>query len=271
MNSLFWARRASGLRASGGRRTGPSPTLNPRPEVRGTLRSLPPFLQPLLLRPLLRSFWPALVIVAAAVGLGLGLGPNAQAHPHEWIDLRVRLIFDDDRRLTAMEQSWMFDPFFSAYVLDELTDQRPDRAAIAAKAEALGPEMVGNLAKHGFLNDWHFDGEPVTGLSGSFVGTRVTRDQLELTFRLDLDQPLELRGSRFEYSVFDPTYYIEILHARRHLPELRGAPRGCRREIIEPAPPEDLAAFAASLDQNAESDEGLGIHFAERAVIECRG
>ena len=216
MNSLFRARRASGLRASGGRRTGPSPTLNPRS-----------FLQPLLLRPLLRSFWPALVILA--VGVGLGFSPNAQAHPHEWIDLRVRLIFDDDRRLTAMEQSWMFDPFFSAYVLDELTDQRPDRAAIAAKAEALGPEMVGNLAKHGFLNDWHFDGEPVTELSGSFVGTRVTRDQLELTFRLDLDQPLELRGSRFEYSVFDPTYYIEILHARRHLPELRGAPRGCRR------------------------------------------
>ena len=260
MNSLFRARRASGLRTSGGRRTEPSLTVNPRS-----------FLQPLLLRPLLRSFWPALVILAAAVGVGLGFSPNAQAHPHEWIDLRVRLIFDDDRRLTAMEQSWMFDPFFSAYVLDELTDQRPDRAAIAAKAEALGPEMVGNLAKHGFLNDWQFDGEPVTGLSGSFVGTRVTRDQLELTFRLDLDQPLELRGSRFEYSVFDPTYYIEILHARRHLPELRGAPRGCRREIIEPDPPEDLATFAASLDQNAESDEGLGIHFAERAAIECRG
>ena len=54
-------------------------------------------------------------------------------------------------------------------------------------------------------------------------------------------------------------------------PELRGAPRGCRREIIEPDPPEDLTAFAASLDQNAESDDGLGIHFAERAVIECRG
>ena len=105
-------------------------------------------MQPLLLRPLLRSFWSALVIAAAGVGVGVGLGlnNNAQAHPHEWIDLRVRLIFDDDRRLTAVEQSWMFDPFFSAYVLDELTDQRPDRAAIAAKAEALGPEMVGNLA-----------------------------------------------------------------------------------------------------------------------------
>ena len=267
MNSLFLALHGPGLRASSGRRSRPSLTLTPRPGPRTFACALMRALMHLLQRALPRSSVAGLVLIAAVTGIGF----KAQAHPHEWIDLRVRLIFDDDRRLTAVEQSWMFDPFFSAYVLDGLTEQRPDRAAIAAKADALGPEMVGNLAKHGFLNEWHFNGEPVTGLSGSFVGTRVTRDQLELTFRLDLDQPLELRGSRFEYSVFDPTYYIEILHARRHLPELRGAPRGCRREIIEPDPPEDLTAFAASLDQNAESDDGLGIHFAERAVIECRG
>ena len=49
-------------------------------------------MQPLLPRPLPRSFWSALVIAAAGVGVGLGLNNNAQAHPHEWIDLRVRLI-----------------------------------------------------------------------------------------------------------------------------------------------------------------------------------
>ena len=190
-----------------------------------------------------------------------------------WVVRPVALGWDfvmPDRVETAI------DDFFEnlrmpVYFGNNLLQGRPDRAAIAAKVDALGPEMVGNLAQHGFLNQWQFDGEPVTGLSGSFVGTRVTRDQLELTFRLDLDKPLDRRGGRFEYSVFDPTYYIEILHARRHLPELRGAPRGCRREIIEPDPPEDLTAFAASLDRNAQSDEGLGIHFAERAVIECRG
>ena len=271
MNSLFLAPHRPGPRADSGRRFRPFPTLFSRPGARavvcGLMRTLMHLLQRALPRLLLRFHLAALVMIVAVTGVSF----RAQAHPHEWIDLRVRLIFDDDRRLTAVEQSWMFDPFFSAYVLDELTEQRPDRAAIAAKANALGPEMVGNLAQHGFLNQWQFEGEPVTGLSGSFVGTRVTRDQLELTFRLDLDQPLELRGGRFEYSVFDPTYYIEILHSRRHLPELRGAPRGCRREIIEPDPPEDLTAFAASLDRNAQSDEGLGIHFAERAVIECRG
>ena len=207
LNSLFLAPRRPG---PGPTAVGdsPLPTLFSRPGARavvcGLMRTLMHLLQRVP-RLLLRFPLAALVMIFAVTGVSF----RAQAHPHEWIDLRVRLIFDDDRRLTAVEQSWMFDPFFSAYVLDELTEQRPDRAAIAAKADALGPEMVGNLAKHGFLNEWHFNGEPVTGLSGSFVGTRVTRDQLELTFRLDLDQPLDLRGGRFEYGVFDPTYYIE--------------------------------------------------------------
>ena len=207
----------------------------------------------------------------ALLAASLSLSTVAQAHPHEWIDLRVRLMFDNEKRLTAVEQSWLFDPFFSALVLDELLADRPGRRAIARQAEALGPEMVSNLSEHAFLNEWTFDGAPIDGLNGSFVSARVTRDQFELTFSLDLDQPLDLRGGQFEYSVYDPTYYIEILHARRHLPELRGAPRGCQREIIEPDTPKDMTDFAASLDQTDASDERLGIHFAERAIIRCRG
>ena len=64
---------------------------------------------------------------AVASTFAVLLAQTAWAHPHEWIDLTVQFKFDEEKRLIALEQSWLFDPFFSAYVLDELTAEIWDR------------------------------------------------------------------------------------------------------------------------------------------------
>lgn len=218
------------------------------------------------IRPTLR---PILILAASAAALlVLGAG-RAEGHPHEWIDLRVSLLFDRDKRLVGLEQSWLFDPFFSAYVVDALNDERPKRSDVREQAEAIAPEMVSNLHQHGYLNEWTFDGQRLDGLNGRFVSTRVTRGQMELTFQIDLGSPLDLSTGDFEYRVFDPTYFIEILHAKGHRPRLKGAARGCRARIIEPEPNEDLMVYAADLDRDENPDDGLGTHFAERVVVSC--
>ncbi len=206
----------------------------------------------------LLGLWAGALLPSAAVG-----------HPHEWIDLRVSMQFDAERRLIAMEQSWLFDPFFSAYVLEELTANRPNRRRLQEQADTLGPQMVTNLSAHNFLNKWTYDGKPVDHLTASFVSAHVKRKQMELILRIELPQPLDLSQGTFEYRVFDPTYYIEMLHADRHRPGLKGAPWGCRATIHEPEPSEDLLIYAAELDRNESPEDGLGQHFAERVIVTC--
>lgn len=206
-----------------------------------------------------------------AVALLLTIGAVASAHPHEWIDLRVEFKFDEEKRLIALEQAWLFDPFFSAYVLEELNAARPKRSIVREQAQSMGPEMVTNLNKHNLLNEWHYRGEEISDLVGTFVSTQIrNRNQMELTFRIDLKEPLDLTTGQFEYRVFDPTYYIEILHADGYRPKLRGGPRGCKATIIEPEPSEDLLTYAADLDRDENPEDGLGQHFAERVVIACK-
>ena len=221
----------------------------------------------------MRQFWIALLsgrVWIAAVALWLASGSVAKAHPHEWIDLRVEFKFDREKRLIALEQSWLFDPFFSAYVVEELNAARPRRNIVREQANALGNEMVSNLNKHNLLNEWTYQGEVIPNLMGTFVSTQIkNRNQMELTFQIELDAPLDLTAGTFEYRVFDPTYYIEILHAEGFRPRLRGGPRGCSTTIIEPEPSEDLLIYAAELDRDENPEDGLGQHFAERVVIAC--
>lgn len=205
-----------------------------------------------------------------ALAMLLALLPSAgAAHPHEWIDLSVTLEFDSDKRLVAMKQSWLFDPYFSAYVVEELATNRPQRRRVREQAEAIAPDMVSNLSQHNYLNEWTYRGEPVTGLSGTFVAAEVRRKRMELTLRLTLSEPLDLSQGEFSYRVFDPTYYIEILHADGHRPRLKGGPRGCQTTITAPEPTQELLDYAADIDRDENPEDGLGQHFAERVTVEC--
>lgn len=208
--------------------------------------------------------------LSLALGTVLGLvgARPAAAHPHEWIDMRIALVFED-RQLVAIEQAWRFDPFFSSYVVEELNEDRPDKQVLQEQATALGPEMIGNLSKHGFLTELSYDGARIEGAEGIFTSADVIRDQMELRFRLNLRAPLDLKAADFQYRVYDPTYYIEMLHADRHRPKLKGAPWGCRVTVETPDPDEDVLLYAGSVDVDQSSDTGLGIHFAETVRLSC--
>jgi len=58
----------------------------------------------------------ALLALAVAV-----TATAAKAHPHAWIDLDSRLIFDDQGKLEAVELHWLFDEFYTAFIAGEFT------------------------------------------------------------------------------------------------------------------------------------------------------
>lgn len=212
--------------------------------------------------------------LAAAALLCLAASGLAQAHPHGWIDLRMRLVVDDEGRLTGLHQSWRMDPFYSLVVLEEL-GQAGGEDGLEAALDQLGGEIRDNLVPHGYytelrLGDDKLTFDPVNDYTVLERGGRV-----EFIFLLPLADPQPLAGRTLSYQVFDPTYYIEMVHedgdgAPAEASLRVGGELDCETRIHQPSPDPELVMRAAMLDVDDEAEPGLGRHFAETGEVTCR-
>ena len=99
------------------------------------------------------SKWLTVVAGLAAALVGAG---NALAHPHSWIDLRSRVIMNDEGRVAALELDWLFDDLYTAYVAQEFVKQdRPPSEFLPEVAST----YLGNLAEYDYFTDVRLDGE----------------------------------------------------------------------------------------------------------------
>ena len=168
-----------------------------------------------------------LLPLAALIAASIAAPRPASAHPHAWIDVKVKVLFDEKGRVYALEETWVFDPMYTAFSLEGVKrdkDGRPDQRAI----DALMAENMKNIKEYNYLTEVDSNGAKaafsgVRGVRGSHEGKR-----LHLTFTLLLEKPVEAEQAPVRYAVFDPTYYIEMLHAEGGgAIELVGAGAGC--------------------------------------------
>ncbi len=206
--------------------------------------------------------------------LGLVASGPVLAHPHGWIDLRMRLVVDDEGRLTGLHQSWRMDPFYSLVVLEEMGQAVGD-GSLDAALDQLGSEIRDNLASYGYYTELTLAGETL-GFDAVNDYTVLERGgRVEFIFLLPLSEPQPLAGETLRYQVFDPTYYIEMVHEEEgNRPAsdalLVGGDLACETHV-EPADPDpERVMQAAMLDVTDEAEPGLGRHFAETGEVTCR-
>ena len=92
--------------------------------------------------------------------------------------------------------------------------------------------------------------------------------EVEITSPVFIDP----KNQKFVYSVYDPTYYIEILHVEKEpafeLVGIKGD--SCVGNLISANPDEEMRTFAASLDKTQSGGNQLGKLFAEKIVLQCK-
>ncbi|MBK9130892.1 MAG: DUF1007 family protein [Gammaproteobacteria bacterium] len=208
----------------------------------------------------LRTFCAAFLLLAAL---------PAGAHPHAWIDVEVEVRFDTAGRVTSLHMVWLFDDIYSAYVTQGLS--------FTGKV-ALDPErtarilavMMKNLARFHYMTTIEGGSRPMEFAAPVEASIVLRGRRLELEFTLPLAEPVPVRQGPVTYSVYDPSYYIEMLHAEKaDAVRLQGAPAGCRPELVSPHPDPERVREAAALDRTQSGSEGLGAFFAERVEIVC--
>jgi len=207
--------------------------------------------------------------ILLAITLVLALAPLAavRAHPHGWIDIRTELVADEAGRITALRQAWLFDEMYSAFMLDDV--EREGLARDEGLARLLRQDVAA-LAPHDYFTRVEADGEAVGFGEIRAYANGVAAGRIWFRFELPLAEPVDPATAELRYAVFDPTYYIEILHHGDAPVELP-APLAerCAARVIAPDPPAEIVSFAAMLDRNAESDAGLGAHFAQWVELAC--
>jgi len=208
-----------------------------------------------------------MAVAGVLLGAFLAAAPIqiAKAHPHGWIEITVEVLFDEIGRVTGLRENWLFDEAYTAFAVEELGGS-PSQQDI----DALLGGIIRNLEEYAYFTKVKYNGEevafaPVTEASSALRGQR-----LDMTFLLRFEAPLDLKGSRLLYAIFDPTYYIEILHSESEdAVRLEAAPAGCTHHMIEPNPAMEAVALAAALDRTQTAGDGLGSLFAEWVEIEC--
>lgn len=214
---------------------------------------------------MMRAFWQGTCLAAGLVAAPMS---PALAHPHAWIDFDVELRFDGEERITAMRQVWLFDEFYTAFALQEI-ERDADGGPSARGLEALAQGNLERLEEYGYFTRLYAGTDAIAIDSVSDVETRVEGDRLLMAFTAEFAEGAPADRA-FEYAIYDPTYWIEMLHTDGEASiRLAGAPAGCEIELVDPTPSGEMVTLAAMLDVYETDSDGLGSAFAERVTIRC--
>ncbi|MFO7954911.1 DUF1007 family protein [Thioalkalivibrio sp.] len=201
--------------------------------------------------------------------LGLFLPAAALAHPHAWIDLRVGLVFNDAGELIRMNQSWRIDPTYSHMLLEDLTGQLDGDTDIDRALEHAAERMRENLAGHDYFTELSLGDRDLDVPPAENARLTLEERRLHLRFEIPLADHDIMAGDAFTYRVYDPEYWIEILHDPDDIIFVENRP-GCEVTITQPRPDPQLTRYAATLERQDRSPvDQLGRHFAETATLEC--
>lgn len=192
----------------------------------------------------------------------------AAAHPHAWIDLRSTVILDGEGRMTAIEQEWLFDEFYTMFVIDGLAESELQEAAVLKE---LTRGNLENLRDYDYFTEVRADGGRIGFETVEEYESELRGPRLWMRFVVPLQTPIDPASQTLSYSVFDPTFYIEILHLEGDVVAFRGSgSAGCFGEIVPPNPSPETVTLAQALDRDAAADDTLGRVFAERVEVTCR-
>jgi ABC-type uncharacterized transport system substrate-binding protein len=208
--------------------------------------------------------WGAVLVTFVAAS---GVAPAA-AHPHGSIDLRSTVILNADGQVVAIEEEWLYDRLYTQFVSRRLGRDPDERAQAVTE---LARTNLKRLAPNGYFTYARADDEELKIGEVTEFESAIRDGRIWMRFVAPLATPVDPRRQSFVYSVFDPSYFIAMLHHDLGSVGFRGAGSdACRAELERPRPTAWMTSLAAALDRFAKAPASLGINFAEKISVVCR-
>jgi ABC-type uncharacterized transport system substrate-binding protein len=105
----------------------------------------------------------------------------------------------------------------------------------------------------------------------SDVDSSLVGGHIALDFTIHLKEAADTVHKKVDYRIYDPTYYVSMLHDKKDPIALAGKnASACTHEMITPKPDVAMIDAAAALDKKATAPDELGSFFAQKMVIACK-
>ncbi|MGY5955872.1 DUF1007 domain-containing protein [Kosakonia sp. BK9b] len=191
------------------------------------------------------------------------------AHPHSFIRMKTQVLVDNGN-FTGLKMHWTMDEITSADLLYDAGNAQPGEEIW----KKLAAEVMANvLGQHYFTEVWH-NGQKVKFLNRpTEYGLARQGHKAVLTFILPLAEPQPVRGQKFTFATFDPTYYVDMSYDHDGDVTLpNGLQTPCAVSVHTPKPGEEVLNYAQSLDKEdaPEEDMELGKQFAQTVTLLCQ-
>lgn len=174
------------------------------------------------------------------IGLwGCLISPHAMAHPHMWIDAKVTLIFNANRELVEIRQTWLFDEMFSSYAALG-TDKKEKGVPDQSELDKIRNNWMSALADpmSDYFTSATLDGKPVKLGEASSSSIKWDRSvkRIALGFALPLIQPIKVGQQPVVINIADPTYFVSYDLTRPESVAMENAPPRCKASFVKHNP-----------------------------------
>jgi tRNA threonylcarbamoyladenosine biosynthesis protein TsaE len=152
----------------------------------------------------------------------IGAGSLASAHPDIRIEDRVIFLFDG-ARVSAIEETWTFDPDYSQSLLADY-DADHDGRISPAESRKIAEHILPNLAEIRYFTYLWVDGRDLATLPPRDFVASAENGLVTFRFVIDLPSPIDPQRQVLKVEINDRDYSVEIRLAKKDPVELR-APR----------------------------------------------
>ena len=206
-------------------------------------------------------------LLCASIYLGWQAS-SVYAHPHMWVDLDTQVELTAENKVTAIHQRWLFDDFFSAAILEEAASYGGE---LNDGINAEVGKIINNLHAWDYFTEISVDGMVLDLKKVETYEVAVVGDRVLMSFTTELLTPADPLSAAVSYSIYDPTYYIEMFHFDDATIGFAGDHNSdCNGRIVAPDPSNEAIALSQSAELDVNPDASVGKLFAEIVNVECR-
>jgi len=212
-----------------------------------------------------------LIVLAAMIFTG-GLANRAHAHPHVWVTVETKLLFNEAGQITGFRHKWIFDEYYTAFALQGM-DRNGDGEYDDEELEPLAKTNIESLNEFDYFTFAKLDGRAVPRKDPVDYNLIYKNGLLELHFTLPMKEPVQsAKAGSFTFSVYDPTYFVDFTLAKENPIMLANdAPANCKTEIGQaPMAEAEAQSLSEAFFESLDGSEGWGAQFARTVALRCR-
>ncbi|WP_174802761.1 DUF1007 family protein [Martelella limonii] len=207
--------------------------------------------------------------ISASALIGMGAATGAAAHPHVFVDARLEVVADDDGNVTALQNVWRFDEFFSSSVIMDY-DTNMDNQLAGDELTEIGETVRQSLAEYGYYTQITDNGEDVPLAEPDVIHADMVDGQLLLIFSAKPSKPVKLDG-HLTFGIYDASMYTAIDFQRdEDLVMIGSAFDRCKHTVVRPDPDQIISENNDALTAAFFNDPtDMSKLFATRLDLTC--